>query len=474
MLFEFNAVDLFDVKELLFEFNAVDLGFSGNKFTWAKGNWGSAPIKRRLDRGVTSISWRLAYPNAAISHLGAIKSDHSPILLDTNPKDSFTYRPFRFEATWLRDESCHSVIEIVWNIQASRSKFIKLYKRQASTRDALRTWNEQVFSRCQDRINLLPSKIKHIQEKPPSQDNELTEKSLQAKLSKWLLKSEVIWCQKSRELWLKLQDKNSKFFHLSTIIRRRGNHVNTIKKDDDSRIHDSSQIRELFRNNFMDLFKEEDICFPKHLEHLVLPSITKAENNSLLSIPPPEEIKATLFQMQDQKAPGPDGFLALFYKQLWLTVSDDVIKAVTSFFQRGIMPREVNCSLIVLIPKVSNPTSVNHFRPISLCNIVYKIILKLLVAKLHPLLNRIISPTQSAFIPNRWIVENQIIIQEIIHSFKTRKTNPGLMAIKLDLQRHTIESTGSSSNLFSYILVLMKFSLAGLLPAYPLFCSRSL
>ena len=192
------GVGIFDLKELLFEFNAVDLGFSGNKFTWAKGNWGSAPIKRRLNRGVASISWRLAYPNAAISHIGAIKSDHSPILLDTNPKDSFTHRPFRFEAAWLRDESCHSVIENAWNIQASGSEFIKLYKRQASTRDALRTWNKQVFGRCQDRINSLLSKIKHIQEKPSSQDNELTKKSLQAELSEWLLRSEVIWCQRSR------------------------------------------------------------------------------------------------------------------------------------------------------------------------------------------------------------------------------------------------------------------------------------
>ena len=66
------------LKELLFEFNAVDLGFSGNKFTWAKGRWGSATIKRRLDRGVANISWRLAYPKATITHLGAIKSDHTP------------------------------------------------------------------------------------------------------------------------------------------------------------------------------------------------------------------------------------------------------------------------------------------------------------------------------------------------------------------------------------------------------------
>ena len=82
------------LKELLFEFNAVDLGFSGNKFTWAKGRWGNTVVKRRLDSGVASISWRLAFPKATITHLGATKSDHTPILLDTHPKDSFAHKPF--------------------------------------------------------------------------------------------------------------------------------------------------------------------------------------------------------------------------------------------------------------------------------------------------------------------------------------------------------------------------------------------
>ena len=73
------------LKELMFEFGAIDLGFSGSKFTWAKGRWGNASIKRRLDRGIANMSWRLAYPGATIVHLGAINSDHAPILLDTNP-----------------------------------------------------------------------------------------------------------------------------------------------------------------------------------------------------------------------------------------------------------------------------------------------------------------------------------------------------------------------------------------------------
>ena len=136
------------LKELMFEFNAVDLGYSGNKFTWARGNWGKAAIKRRLDRGVASISWRLAFPKAVMSHLGAIKSDHAPILLDTNPSDSFAHRPFRFEAVWLRDERCTSVIENAWNENVAGSDFTKLYKKQGATRDALRKWNKEVFGHC--------------------------------------------------------------------------------------------------------------------------------------------------------------------------------------------------------------------------------------------------------------------------------------------------------------------------------------
>ena len=375
------------LKEMMFNLNSVDLGYSGDKFTWAKGKWGSVVIKGRLHRGVASISWRLAYPKATVSHLSAINSDHAPILLDTCPADSFAHKPFRFEAIWLRDEGCKPVIESAWNNEVHGSDFVKLYKKQAATRDALRKWNKEVFGRCQDRINDLLQKIKEIQIRHPSPVNELAEQSLQSELFKWLIRSEILWRKKSRELWLKLGDKNSKFFHLSTVIRRRNNNVDAIKNEDGTWIHDSNQIRRLFRNNFVDLFKEEDIDFPEHLEHLILPCITEEENEILERIPSPEEIKDTLFQMQDLKAPRPDGFPVLFYKQLWPTVGNDIIKAVTSFFYMGSMPKEVNSSLIVLIPKISNPSSVNHFRPISSCNVVYKIISKFLVAKLRPLLD---------------------------------------------------------------------------------------
>lgn len=106
-------------------------------------------------------------------------------------------------------------------------------------------------------------------------------------------------------------------------------------------------IRKLFLDSYKELFKREEINFPPHLEHLVLPCITEDENSELCRVSTPDEIKTTLFSMSDLKAPGPDGYPIIFYKQLWPSIGDDVIKAVTSFFTIGSMPRKVNWSLIV-------------------------------------------------------------------------------------------------------------------------------
>lgn len=99
------------------------------------------------------------------------------------------------------------------------------------------------------------------------------------------------------------------------------------------------------------------------------------------------------------------------------------------------MLKEANSSLIVLILKTSNSSTVNNFWPIGLCNVIYKIVSKLLVAKLRPLLHKIIFPCQSMFILGRWIIENQVVVHKLLHNFKVRKVKTDFMAIKFDLQK---------------------------------------
>ena len=139
--------------------------------------------------------------------------------------------------------------------------------------------------------------------------------------------------------------------------------------------------------------------------------------------------------MYNLKAPGPDGLPTLFYKKYWSIVGSSVINVVQSFFRSGHMLSEVNNSFIVLIPKNKSPSTVNHFRPITLCNIIYKTIAKLLVNRMRPLLMTLISPCQFVFIPDQWIIENQLIVQELLHSFKKRKVKGSFVAMKVDLQK---------------------------------------
>ena len=142
-----------------------------------------------------------------------------------------------------------------------------------------------------------------------------------------------------------------------------------------------------------------------------------------------------MFGMQSNKAPSPDGQPPLFYKTYWDIVGGAVSKAVQSFYRKGHLLKEMNNTFNVLIPKTSNLSSINQFPPISLCNSVYKVISKILVSRLRPLLANLISLCQSAFVPGRWIAENHVIVQELFHSFKKRKVKGGFVAMKIDLQK---------------------------------------
>uniref|UniRef100_A0A8R7VBS1 Reverse transcriptase domain-containing protein n=1 Tax=Triticum urartu TaxID=4572 RepID=A0A8R7VBS1_TRIUA len=149
-----------------------------------------------------------------------------------------------------------------------------------------------------------------------------------------------------------------------------------------------------------------------------------------------QEISDALFQIGPLKAPGPDGFPARFFQRNWGVLKEDIIHAVKKFFHTGTMPEGVNDTVIVLIPKVKNPQSIKDFRPISLCNVIYKIISKCLVNRLRPHLDGMISPTQSAFIPGRLISDNALIAFECMHSLSTLKDGRGeFCAYKLDLAK---------------------------------------
>jgi len=115
-------------------------------------------------------------------------------------------------------------------------------------------------------------------------------------------------------------------------------------------------------------------------------------------------------------------------------VQDDVYQAVRSFFLEGKLLKQINHTLMALIPKVDNPLVTVQFRPISLCNTVYKIIAKILVNRMRPLLEKVIDIVQSAFIPHRSIHDNILLAHEVITKFNSMKGKKSWVALKLDME----------------------------------------
>ena len=149
-----------------------------------------------------------------------------------------------------------------------------------------------------------------------------------------------------------------------------------------------------------------------------------------------DEIKATLFLMGPTKALGPNGMNALFYQKFWHVVGDNAISTVLDYLNSGVMHPDINHTNIVLVLKVKNPEKMFDFRPISLCNVSYKIISKVLANKLKQILPTIISPTQSAFVLGRLIIDNILVAYETLHSMHVRKKGKkGSIAMKLDISK---------------------------------------
>lgn len=149
-----------------------------------------------------------------------------------------------------------------------------------------------------------------------------------------------------------------------------------------------------------------------------------------------EEIGDALFQIGPLKAPGPDGFPACFFQCNWGTMKEEIISVVREFFLTGDMPDGVNDTTIVLIPKVTHPERISEFRPISLCNVLYKIVSKCLVNRLRPILGDQIAPNRSAFVPGRMITDNALIAFECIHAVQQGVTERNNFCVyKLDLSK---------------------------------------
>ncbi|KAK1554545.1 hypothetical protein Q3G72_013786 [Acer saccharum] len=207
----------------------VDLGFIGQKYTWMTKRGISEDIWVRLDRALCSMEWRVGFGEGYVRHLPRIISDHCPIMLCLHsshiPRGPL--KPFRFEAMWLRHEEFSDMARRSWGSHGS-----DLPNKLKCMAASFKIWNKEVFGCIFHRKRRIIARLQGIQRSLSERSNPWLA-SLEIKLREEydliVDQEETFWLQKSRNTWLKEGDRNSKFFHLSTMIRRRYNKLEGLK-----------------------------------------------------------------------------------------------------------------------------------------------------------------------------------------------------------------------------------------------------
>eukprot|EP00253_Pinus_taeda_P032540 PITA_32540 len=420
----------------------IDLPTANGLYTWTNKRVVPMQIASRLDRF-------LIFDN--VVHVGGeftahiipfSGSDHWPIEMLWNRPGNNIKKPFRFEAFWLSHPEFKEFITTTWQNSnpIEQSKMARFQKKLKLLKGEIKRWNKNTFGNVFEEKEKILQDLKNIQQRlileGRSEELVLKEQEMEGKLLEREQQEEVLWRQKSRIRWLKEGEKNTKFFHRTTVQRRMHNQISQVTNAQGEKLETQEEIEKEFLHYFKEMSQEPNINREEAIDNITryIPRLVFEEQNSLLLKPISlQEVELAAKSLKAGKAPGPDGFSSNFFHHFWELIKWEVWQVVEESRSLRWMYPGLNATFIALIPKSEDSNSPDKFRPISLCNIIYKIVSKVVALRLKPLLPGIIFPKQSGYVEGSQITDGIILSHEIIHSLKHSK-KPGML-LKIDLSK---------------------------------------
>ncbi|KAL6202672.1 hypothetical protein ACLB2K_026377 [Fragaria x ananassa] len=320
-------------------FGLVDLGFQGPEFTWTDKR-----VRERLDRSFCTDAWRILFPEAFVQHLPPM---------------------------WFQQESYNDFVKDKWQ-SYNGDVHCKVNKLAGD----LQEWNSKVVVNIFRKKRKLLARISGIQKSLCQNYNPFLVQLEEELVKEYeLLRDQeaMFWQQKSRVCWLQNGDRNTNFFHLSTMVRRRNKIQGSFDNSGDlcTELGTMKEIAASFFNSLFTYKPTESMDFS--IPHL-FPMLDVDAIDWLSRAVSMEEVYKALFSIGGLKAPGVDGFPAVFFQKHWNMFSNEVFNLVSNAFSTGVIPEGLNHTLITLVPKVACPQDTSLFRPISLCCTMYKTI----------------------------------------------------------------------------------------------------
>lgn len=420
----------------------MDIQTGNGIFTWSNKREGEQQIASRLDRFLISDNAVHLGGEFTASILPVSGSDHWPIELQWNRPGNTSKRPFHFEEFWFTHPDFERLVRSTWlHFNPSEgTRMARFQQKLKHLKDVIKRWNHNTFGNIFTEQASLNAEMRKIQQAIISEGRteELTkqEQVIESKIIERAKQEEILWRQKSRIRWLKNGEKNTKFFHKTTVQRRMINHISHIKNEQGNKVETHEGIEAEFLKYFEKAHQEPDINRMPAINKVIknIPRIITEEHNSLLLKPINlEEVEEAMWNLKEGKAPGPDGFTSNFFHKFWDLIKEEVWQVVEESRALRWMYPGLNATFIALIPKGEDSNTPDKYRPIALCNIIYKVISKVIATRLKPLLPLIISPEQSGYVEGRQITDGIILMNEIIHSLKQSKKSG--MLLKLDLSK---------------------------------------
>ena len=331
---------------------------------------------------------------------------------------------------WIQaGNECQTLTQLCWKLKLIKSD--------------LKILNKENYSNIQERVRetnglLQIAQVQALQDPTPLTFQ--TERDLHQRWNFLREIEELYFLQKSRINWLKEGDLNTTYFHRICQTRACYNAIRAFMVQGDIWITDPQEMSDHAVGHFKSVLGPHDyqppIIYspPAWFEDLTGFSIPDHSLQLMLTIPTVEEIKSVFFKLNPNKAPGPDGLTSAFFKATWDFIGTEVAASVRNFFATNFLPATANSTILTLVPKFPGATMISEFRPISCLNTIYKVISRLMVKRLKPILSDLILPCQTAFVKGRLLVENTTLAGELINGYHKNK-EPKRITIKVDIAK---------------------------------------
>ncbi|BFG35265.1 hypothetical protein CerSpe_215390 [Prunus speciosa] len=388
-----------DFNNFIQDINLRDPNLLNASFTWS--NLRANAVCSRLDQFLVSGGWEECFPHYRHKALLRITSDHCLIELDTT-RVKWGPSPFRFKNMWLTHPDFKTRITRWWNeVQPSGWECYKFMMKLKYVKGKLKLWSKEMFGEVELAKREAEARVLAIDQLERLDGlNNLVRKErddLLNKLGDLAQKEEIKWRQRGKVQWAREGDGNTKFFHKMASGFQKRNLIEKLEVEELGVIANEASIENEIIKFFKGLYSSNG-NIGWEVEGLNWCPISHQEADWLERPFELEEVRKVVFDCGKDKSSGPDGFSMSFFQSCWELVKEDLMRVMAEFYLSRVVNGLTNETFICLIPKKKNSLKVTDYRPISLVTSLYKVISKVLAARLKEVLDKTISQAQGAFV----------------------------------------------------------------------------